>query len=276
MTSAPTALALIMNTQEHLAAPDGTRLAYDTTGEGPVAVYAHGMLLSRQAEAAMGLFGWDAVEALPGRRFVRYDARGHGASTGRAEAADFTFPQYADDLLALLDRVGDGQPAAGMGSSLGCATMLTAAVRAPERFDRLVLVIPPTAWDTRPAQADLYRRLADATEEGGPAAFGAVLAGAPVPSSLADVPGFPPREIGADPGLLPYLLRGAAASDLPSREEIAGLSQPALILTWADDPGHPVSTAEQLADLLPGAELHIAADAASIRTWGDRIARFLA
>lgn len=258
-----------------LTLPDGTALAYDSAGgEGPLAVYTHGLLLSRQAEADLGLFGWGAVEALPGRRFVRYDARGHGESGGRPQD-EYTYPRFADDLLALLDHLDGGQPVAGMGDSLGCATVLTAAVRAPERFDRLVLMIPPTAWETRPAQAEFYREVADATDEGGLEAFGAALAGAPVPKSLAGAPGWPPRSLGAHPEVLPALLRGAAASDLPAREEIARLPQPTLILTWSDDPGHPVSSAEQLAGLLPDVRLHISHDTTDIATWDERIAEFL-
>lgn len=255
--------------------PDGTQLAYDATGEGALAVYAHGMSLSRRVETEMDLFGWDAVQRLPGARLVRYDARGHGDSTGRPDPTGFTFRHFADDLLALVDRLSPGRPVTGMGSSLGAATVLTAAVREPARFDRLVLVIPPTAWETRAAQAGLYRRLADAVETGGPALLAAAMSAAPVPSSLADAPGFPARAFGVHDEVLPSLLRGAAASDLPAREEIAPLTQPALILAWADDPGHPVSTAEQLAELLPGARLHVSEDAAGIRTWGDRIAEFL-
>lgn len=257
------------------ALPDGVHLAYESTGEGELAVYAHGMLLSRQAEADQGLYAWDAVERLAGRQFVRYDARGHGDSSGRAEASDYTFPRFAGDLLALLDHLGADRPVAGMGASLGCATVLTAAVREPERFDRLVLLIPPTAWETRPAQTALYSRLADVVDQGGVEALGTAMAGAAVPSSLADAPGYPPRSIGVPPQLLSPLLRGAATSDLPAREKLARLTQPTLILAWADDPGHPLSTAEQLAELLPGASLHVSGNAADIATWGDRVAGFL-
>ncbi|MGR6971183.1 alpha/beta fold hydrolase [Streptomyces cynarae] len=266
-------MALIMTLR--LTLPNGTDLAYESTGEGPLAVHAHGLLLSRQAEADLGLFGWAAVEALPGRRFVRYDARGHGESGDRPHADDYTYPRFADDLLALMDHLDGGRPVAGMGGSLGCATVLTAAVRAPERFDRLVLMIPPTAWETRPAQAELYRGLADVTEKEGMEGFAAALAGAPVPESLVGAPGYPPRSPGAHPGTLPALLRGAAASDLPAREEIARLAQPALVLTWSGDPGHPVSTAEQLAELLPDARLHVSHDPTDIATWDERIADFL-
>jgi 3-oxoadipate enol-lactonase len=259
-----------------LTLPDGARLAYEVSGKGSsAAVYGHGMLLSRQAETDMDLFTWDAVQQLADRQLIRYDARGHGGSTGHPEPTEFTFPRFADDLLALLDHLDVEGPVTGMGSSLGCATVLTAAVRVPERFDRLVLLIPPTAWETRAAQTGFYQGLADMTDEGGFDAFATALAGAPTPSSLTDAPGYPPPSLGVVRPLLPSLLRGVSASDLPSREEIARLPHPTLILAWADDPGHPLSTAEQLVDLMPGARLHVSYDAADIRGWGERIATFL-
>ncbi|MFC5955027.1 hypothetical protein ACFP51_11160 [Streptomyces pratens] len=67
-----------------------------------------------------------------------------------------------------------------------------AAVTAPERFACLALLIPPTAWETRPAQAAAYRRLADFAESGGPQAVTTALAAPPVPTSVADAPGYPP------------------------------------------------------------------------------------
>ncbi|MEJ8640533.1 hypothetical protein WKI68_01985 [Streptomyces sp. MS1.HAVA.3] len=76
-------------------------------------------------------------------------------------------------------------------------------------------------------------------------------------------------------GILPSVLRGLARSDLPPPAKIARLRLPALVLAWADDPGHPLSTARSLAEALPGADLHISETRADIRTWGERIAAFL-
>jgi pimeloyl-ACP methyl ester carboxylesterase len=89
------------------------------------------------------------------------------------------------------------------------------------------------------------------------------------------VPGYPPRALGVAPDLLPSVLRSAARSDLPPREQLARLPQPVLILAWADEPGHPVSTAQELARTLPHARLHVSEDAADSRSWGKRVADFL-
>lgn len=250
----------------------GAELAYEVAGEGPLAVYAHGGLAGRAAEDRMGLFDWRPVPDA-GQRLVRYDARAHGRSTGEPVDSDYTYPSLADDLLALLDHLGAAGPVAGMGASMGCGTVLHAAVRAPGRFSRLVLLIPPTAWTTRQAYARGNREAADGIEREGTDAWLAAKGRQPRPAVVADVPPVPPTP---PERLLPSVLRGLALSDLPSPAALTALRRPALILAWADDPGHPLPTARTLADLLPRAELHVATTRADIRTWGERIAEHLA
>ncbi|MDN3293322.1 alpha/beta fold hydrolase [Streptomyces ficellus] len=240
-------------------------------GEGPLAVYAHGGFASQAAEDRMGLFDWTPVLAA-GRRLVRYDARAHGRSTGEPVDDDYTYPSLAGDLLALLDHLGARRPVDAMGASMGCGTVLHAAVRAPDRFSRLVLLIPPTAWTTRAAYASDNRRSAATIERAGVDAWLAARRAAPRPPVVADVPEVPPTPAGP---VLPAVLRGLARSDLPSLPKIAALPHPTLILAWADDPGHPLSTARTLADTLLHADLHVARTRADIHAWGARIAEFL-
>jgi len=158
---------------------------------------------------------------------------------------------------------------------MGCATLLHAAVRAPERFDRLALVIPPTAWETRAAQAEQYENSARLVEEAGKAAWLAVAGETLLPEIFADLPPMPfDADIPED--LLPYVLRGAAGSDLPVPDEIAAIDRPTLVLAWAGDAGHPVSTAERLAELLPRAELRVATGLRDVLAWPTQVADFLA
>ncbi|MCM3925494.1 alpha/beta hydrolase, partial [Frankia sp. AiPs1] len=252
----------------------GAALAYTDAGTGPLTVYAHGVTQSRASEAASGLFDWAPVVAA-GRRLVAYDARGHGQSTGDPVPAQYTWPQLAEDLLALLDQLAGASPVAGIGSSMGTGTLLHAAVAAPGRFDRLVLTAPPTAWASRPAQADLYRRGADLVETRGPGLFAELAASASVPAVFADLPGYPPAPDISEK-LFPSVLRGAADSDLPSEQALASIDVPVLVLAWAGDPGHPVSTAERLAALIGGARLQVAETGAQLARWGTLAADFLA
>lgn len=254
---------------------DGARLAYEVhDGARPAVVALHGLSSSRADEQAGGFFDWSPV-ADAGRKLVRYDARGHGRSTGRADPADYTWSALADDLFALLDEVSPDEPVDAIGVSMGVGTLLHAAVRRPERFRRLALVIPPTAWATRPAQAAGTRRMAQLAEERGyDALVRAADASAPLP--LLEAGGWTdasPPDI--DPAILPAVLRGAADADLPAPEAIAGITRPVLLAPWVDDPGHPMSTAELLHDLLPGATMTVLDTPDALRGLGRRIADFL-
>ncbi len=250
----------------------GGPLAVDDHGDGPAFLWGHGLTSSRAREDALGLFGWG--EHLPDHRVVRWDARGHGASGPGADDHAYRWPALAQDLLDLADLLGIERFAAG-GASMGTATALHAAVAAPERVDALVLAIPPTAWETRVGQVDLYRTGAELIEAEGIDRYLAVAAERPVPEIFAELGEVARSTPDVVEAVLPSVLRGAAASDLPDPEQLRLLTQPALILAWDTDPGHPLSTARALAELLPAAELHVAITLADLPGWAPTVARFL-
>lgn len=253
-------------------AREGARIAYEFKGSGAPLGYAHGVPLSRAAVRRLGLLDFDALAA--GRRLLLYDQRGHGKSTGRPVVEDYRFENFTRDLLALLDVLGLGEPMDFAGSSLGADVALRAALAAPERFRRLVLMIPPVAWDPGASQAkQWYFDTADLIEKRG-AAWRADLARAEPLPIFADYPDFDLTPDVADE-LLPSILRGVGASDLPAPSEIATLRHPTLILAWDTDPLHPVSTAERLRELIPGSELHVSTSVDDIKTWTGRITDFL-
>jgi pimeloyl-ACP methyl ester carboxylesterase len=261
-----------MPADSHFAA-DGATIAYQVAGSGTPLGYAHGVFLSRDAVRRMDLF--DVEQLGRGRSLLTYDQRGHGHSTGRAIPEDYRFEKVAQDLLGLIDAVGLEQPWDFAGSSLGAATALYAALTAPHRFRRLVLVIPPVAWETGPNQAkQWYFDTADSIEALGPAAWREQWAGTPPLPIFADYPKFDLSPDVADE-LLPHVLRGVGMSDLPAPEVIATLPHPTLILTWDTDPLHPVSTAQRLHELIPDSTLHVAASVDAVKTWTDRTSDFL-
>ena len=246
------------------------------SGSGTPFVWTHGFTSSMESEDALGMSA--LLRALPGTLLVRYDARGHGRSAnGRDESAS-AWPALATDLLELVDRLGLERPFAG-GASMGVATTLHAAVRDPLRFAGLVLVMPPTAWQTRKTQADLYRGGAALIEAQGVDGYLNAMRAA---FRARPIPGFDEamQEKMLD-GMraktaeeLVRLLRGAAASDLPSEGELAKLDLPTLLLPIRNDPGHPLSTAERLAELLRGSELHVLRDVSELASQRDTLLRF--
>ncbi len=251
-----------------------TRIRVD--GSGTPLVWTHGFTSSMESEDALGMSA--LLRALPGTLLVRYDARGHGGSAPGRDEASSAWPALAADLLELVDRLGLERPFVG-GASMGVATALHAAVRAPRRFAGLVLFMPPTAWETRKAQADLYRGGAALVEAQGVEGYLSALRAA---FRARPIPGFDEamqekmldgmRAKTADE--LVRLLRGAAASDLPSADALATLALPTLLLPIRDDPGHPLSTAERLARLLRGSELHVLRDASELASQRDTLLRF--
>lgn len=245
----------------------GAELDVELSDEGgPAVVQLHGLTSSRSRDRLIGL---DLGRGLDGTRLLRFDARGHGRSTGRPVPEHHRWEVLADDLLRLLDACFPGEQVHGVGPSMGCATLLHAAVRDPGRFSGLTLVIPPTAWETRRDKADDYRRAADLVERRGVEAW--VLAGrvVPRPPANADAPETLP-DVAEE--LLPSLLRGAALTDLPPREEVARIAVPTTVLAWTDDPAHPLSTAEALADLVPHARLEVARTPAEVARWPEVLA----
>ncbi|GAA4178690.1 alpha/beta hydrolase [Gryllotalpicola koreensis] len=253
----------------------GARLSWTETGQGPTVIWAHGMTSSGWAQERGGMFDWSPVSDA-GHRLVRYDARGHGASTGTTAEGDYTWPELAQDLLALLDHIAPGEQVDGMGSSMGTATLIYAALAEPSRFRRLVLTSAPTAWQTRAGQAEVYRNLATLIETRGLGAFLELMASneAPLPEAFQglDADAFTPQ---VGEALAPTVLRGAALSDLPPVDAIAAIDVPVLLLPWAGDPGHPVVTSEILRDSLPNARMQLGRSLAQLRGWGEEAAEFL-
>ncbi|HEY0187835.1 MAG TPA: alpha/beta fold hydrolase [Cellulomonas sp.] len=240
-------------------------------GPGPVTITAHGLTSSRQAAAGEGLLDWSALTV--GGDLVEYDARGHGRSTGAPVPADYTWSALAGDLLALIDAVSPDRPVDAVGASMGTATVLWAAALRPDRFRRLVLAIPPTAWGSRAGQAARYQEDARSVEQHGTGPWVRAAAASAAPTVLGGLDFDPEPTVPAE--LLPSVLRGAGASDLPDPTVLARLPHPVLLLPWTTDPGHPVSTAEALARILPAATLRVADDLTTIRGWREQVAAFL-
>jgi pimeloyl-ACP methyl ester carboxylesterase len=253
----------------------GVELNVRDEGEGRMLVWAHGLMADMQFEDEAGL----APHAADGVRIVRYDARGHGRSDATLEDDDYRWSSLADDMLGVVDAVGAEAAVLG-GASMGTATALHAAVVAPERVEGLVLMIPPTAWGGRRVQARMYRAGAAVVTRSGLGPFVALGRAVPAPKILSGELA-PVREAmfrgmeRLDRDVVPHVLRGAAASDLPAKETLARLTMPALILAWTGDTGHPVATAHELAELLPRAELRVASAAGDVKRWPSLVSEFV-
>ena len=121
------------NAPETLLARDGASIAYHRTrGKSPGVVFLGGFMSDMTGSKATTL---EAFCRARGQAFLRFDYRGHGASSGRFE--DGTIGLWADDALTAFDRLTDG-PQILVGSSMGGWIALLTAVKRRQRIAGLV------------------------------------------------------------------------------------------------------------------------------------------
>ena len=268
-----------MNQRSYLQRFDQVELAIRRNGHGMPFVWGHSLMGSMKTEDQAAIWGWQEVTELV--ELVRYDARGHGYSDGSYRAEDYRWSQMAGDMLAVARSIAAETRRKKFilgGMSMGCATALEAAVQAPAEVAGLVLVLPPTAWDTRPRQAGIYRRLSWVSGLFGSAPY-RILDWLPVPireDGRSRLALHTARGLAmANPLQVQAALRGAAMSDMPSRETLRQLQVPVLILAWEDDAAHPLSTAEMLAETLPRVRDLVVCDPVDVSPWPMALHEFL-
>jgi len=268
-----------MSNRSYLQRFGDVELAVRFRGEGMPFVWGHSLMGSMRVEDRAGLWDWSRIERYA--QIVRYDARGHGNSDGSYRREDYRWERMAADMLAVADGFiassGSARCLLG-GISMGAGTALEATCQQPERVAGLVLALPPTAWETRPRQAAIYRRLAWVS-----GLFGAA------PYRLFDLLPLPVRADGrnqlalhtakglalANPLYVQAALGGAAMSDMPNPGRLRELDVPTLILAWEDDAAHPVATATALADTLPDVRGMVLCHPGDLGAWESALGAFV-
>jgi DNA-binding winged helix-turn-helix (wHTH) protein/pimeloyl-ACP methyl ester carboxylesterase len=115
---------------------DGVRLAYASSGNGPLLLKAANWMSHLEFEWQSPVWGhW--IDALSDRyQLVRYDGRGNGLSDRFLK--DISFEAMLADLETIADATGMPRfPLLGIGQ--GCATAIAYAVRHPDRVSHLIL-----------------------------------------------------------------------------------------------------------------------------------------
>ncbi len=112
---------------------NGVNIAYHTLdGADPGIVFLGGFMSDMSGTKATAL---ETHCRNHSRRFVKFDYRGHGASSGKFR--DGTIGLWLDDALAVIDEVTRG-PLILIGSSMGGWIALLAALARPERVKGLI------------------------------------------------------------------------------------------------------------------------------------------
>jgi pimeloyl-ACP methyl ester carboxylesterase len=121
---------------------DGTKIAYDKIGHGPVVILVLGALNSRKSGAKLA--------KLLASRFtvISYDRRGRGDST---DTAPYAPQREVEDVAALIDEVGESCYL--YGHSSGAAIALQAASKLRKQVRKLAVYEAPYALDANARKA---------------------------------------------------------------------------------------------------------------------------
>lgn len=140
-------------------APDGTRIAYATMGDGQPVMKAANWLGHLEAELDVRLWSGLYRELASRYCLYRYDERGSGLSDWRVD--EISFSAFVSDLECVADALGlERFPLIGI--SQGGAVSIEYAARHPERVSALVLIgAYPAGWRFHPSDNVRARREAE-------------------------------------------------------------------------------------------------------------------
>lgn len=151
---------------ETTTSTDGTSIAYDVRGSGPLVVIVGGAFNDRGTWAELaGALAGDGFTA------VSYDRRGRG---GSGDTEPYAVEREIEDLAAVVEAAGAGSPAYAHGVSSGGALLLRAAA-AGLPLNRLSVFEPPFRVPGAPPAPPRYvatlRRFLDAGDRDGLVAY---------------------------------------------------------------------------------------------------------
>jgi 3-oxoadipate enol-lactonase len=182
-------------------------------------------------------------------RVLRYDTRGHGASS--IPPRPWTIADLGDDVIALLDAQGI-ERAHYCGLSMGGATGMWLATHASQRLDRLVLC-NTTPWLGTPAA--MTARIAQVRTAGM----------APLVEGILQR-WFTPEFHALDPAVVDrvrqmllaapvegYARCCEALRDMDQRDDLPRINTPTLVIAGTADPSPSIDAARQWAAMVPQA-----------------------
>jgi 3-oxoadipate enol-lactonase len=216
---------------------------WDGPADGPV------LVLSGSLGSTLEMW-WPQVTPFSAHfRLLRYDTRGHGASS--VPPGPYTITQLGTDVLRLLD-AHSIERAHFCGLSIGGATGMWLGANAPDRLERLVLCNtapwfgPPEGMNAR---IDSVRKLgvaalADATME----RWFASSFRASDPSTVQRI-----RDVLVASPPAGYIACCEALRDLDLRDDLPRIRARTLVVAGTDDPTSPPPAALATAAAIPGA-----------------------
>jgi 3-oxoadipate enol-lactonase len=223
-------------------------LHVEIDGEGdPVTILAHGLTNSCRELAML-------TPLVPGTK-VRFCFRGHGHSS--SPESGYRFADFARDVEAVADTYGARY---ALGTSLGAGALGHLVARAPDRFDKLIFLLP-AGLDRAFRYKDRMLRTAQLIEgRSKEEAIDAVLSD---PTRVAGYIEYPwlqdfDRQMlqELNPIGVPRAIREVIEDwPLADREDVRKVTAPTLLICREGDEIHPAEVGRILASIMPNAEL---------------------
>jgi pimeloyl-ACP methyl ester carboxylesterase len=249
---------------------DGVRLHVEADGSGePVTVFAHGLTNSCMELSAF-------TPLAPGTK-VRFCFRGHGHSEV-APAGSYRFADYAGDVDAVANAYGATR---AVGTSLGAGAIAHLIGDHPDRFERLVFLLPAALDDPVVPDATSLRTAELLETLPKDEAIERALESSVDPQQ---VPGLRDFDVllwqDMNPVGVARAIRGLVGERaIADRKLLGRVAAPALVICVGGDRIHPVEVGRAMVDSLPNAELLEFASQnelfGSIPELVERVSRFL-
>jgi pimeloyl-ACP methyl ester carboxylesterase len=240
---------------------DGTTIAYDREGRGPVVILVDGALGERKLDRRFKLMTGISERLSPRFTVINYDRRGRGESN---EVGPFAVAREVEDIAALIE--AEGGRAALCGFSSGGALALRAAGAGIGVAKVAVYEVPfMVDRDEKRPPADYGKRLDDlvgAGDRNGAVKHfmrNAMGMPAPVVAMMRLMPAW--KDMAATAHTLPYDWAALGEDNMqgdPLRPvEFASITVPALVVRGGKSPSNLRKGSEALAGTLPDARLRV-------------------
>lgn len=230
-------------------AKDGT--VFEWVGEGPPVVLIHGFGMDRN------MWQWQIPDLMPKYRVLTYDLFGHGESPNPPSQPCLTL--FSEQIIGLLDQHGISQCAL-IGFSLGGMIARRFALDHGDRLSGLGILNSPHDRSSED-RASILKRVDQAAEEGPESMVEAALLRwfsegfrKTKPETMALV-----RDwiLANDATVYSSIYRVLADGDKELVEELGLIDCPTLVMTGEEDFGNSVKMSEEMADMIPKADVII-------------------
>ncbi|MCI0856132.1 MAG: alpha/beta hydrolase [Chloroflexi bacterium] len=234
----------VVSDMQTVTSADGTSIAYWYSGEGPPLLLVHGGMSDRSA--------WILVQPLLAEHFTVYTINQRGRE-GSGEPKPFAFESYFEDVVALIDKIGE--PVHLLGHSGGALCSMGVALRT-DRLRSLILYEPPAPTAAlEKLTASRIRELVEAGDNEG-AALEFFRIGPQVPEEdierMRQSPIWP-HLVSLAPTLVPEI--DAFMEYEFTISDYSAIDVPLLLLVGSDSPPDLRAVSDQLVDLVPDVRL---------------------